>query len=227
MTDHLFERVIEDAARRYRTSGHHAWRFARGKLRLDPLFRGLLHELQTLGHGTILDLGCGQGLLFACLAAARGPSIGHAVNLHGIEMRPAAAGIARRALADVARIECSDVRSAYFPRASCVVIADVLFYMSRPEQDGVLRQAVDALTPGGVLLLREADAGGGWRFRLTEWAERLAYAARGRLWQTLTYRSRDEWVAALSHLGLEVTVRRLSAGTPFSNMLYVARKRGG
>ncbi|MES2564256.1 MAG: class I SAM-dependent methyltransferase [Pseudomonadota bacterium] len=224
MTNHEFERVIEEAARQYRSSGRYAWQFARGKLRFDPLFRGLLHELHAIERGTILDLGCGQGLLFACLAAARGSSIGRAVNLHGIELRAAASSVARRALADGAHIECSDVRHAHFPHASCIVIADVLFYMSRREQEDVLRKAVDALAAGGTLLLREADAEGGWRFRLTEWAERLTYAARGRLWQPLTYRSCDEWVTALAELGLTVTMRRLSEGTPFSNMLYVGRK---
>lgn len=225
MTDQRFDRIIEEAARRYRSSRPYAWRFARGKLRFDPLFRGLMHELLALKRGTILDLGCGQGLVFACLAAAPGACIGRELKLHGIELRAATACIARRALADVAQIDCSDVRSAHFPRASCIVLADVLFYMSRSEQDEVLRKAVHALDTGGTVLLREADAAGGWRFRMTAWAERLVALGQARRWQPHSYRSREEWVTVLSQLGLEVNVRPLSAGTPFSNMLYVARKR--
>lgn len=225
MTTSQLDALIENAAERYRSSGRYAWHFARGKLRHDPLFRGLMVEVLLANRGTILDLGCGRGLLFAWLAAATTRPFEPGVRMHGLELCADAVGIARRALEDVAQIDQGDIRSARFPRASVIVIADVLFYLDRQNQDRVLDKAAHALEPGGLLVIREADAAGGWRFSVTKWAERVVGAGRGRLWQPLSYRSRDDWLTTLEGLALEVTLRPLSAGTPFSNVLYVARKR--
>ncbi|HEY0634679.1 MAG TPA: methyltransferase type 11, partial [Gammaproteobacteria bacterium] len=63
--------LVDQATEPYRASGRFAWYFARGKLRGDPVFAGLL-ELGAITDGAqLLDLGCGQGLLASWLAAAR------------------------------------------------------------------------------------------------------------------------------------------------------------
>ena len=59
------------------------------KLRFDPVFIALLRRGLFPDEGTLLDLGCGQGLLLSLLLAAREPARG----------RPLAAGLARAAAA--------------------------------------------------------------------------------------------------------------------------------
>ena len=67
--DHAYARLVEAASEPYRAAGRFAWRFARGKLLRDPVFRCLL-EARLIPEGArVLDLGCGQGLLGALLAA--------------------------------------------------------------------------------------------------------------------------------------------------------------
>ena len=219
-----FDSLVARAAERYRASGRFAWHFARGKLGGDPLFRSVTRYILPLAGGRVLDLGCGRGLLFAWLAASHKGAIESKLELHGIELHRGHAEIAQRALAGIATIECGDIRQADLPTAAVIVIGDVLLYLSADEQQRVLKRVVHALTPGGVLLLREANAAGGLRFHITEWAERFVGAFNGRPFQKLHYRPVAEWRAALARLGLDVTAQPMSQGTPFANVLYVARK---
>jgi hypothetical protein len=92
--------------------------------------------------------------------------------------------------------------------------------MARDEQDDLLRSAVAALTHGGVLVVREADAACGWRFNLVRVGNLITGLSRGR-WQRFAFRTGREWLEALRGLGLDVDV--LPAGTVFANVLLVGR----
>ena len=50
------------------------------------------------------------------------------------------------------------MRTAVLPACDLVVILDVLHYVDPAAQAGVLRRVLDALAPGGRLLLRIGDA---------------------------------------------------------------------
>ena len=110
------------------------------------------------------------------------------------------------------------------PPCRAVVLLDVLHYLAAGDQAGLLARAAAALEPGGVLIVRDADAGLGWRFLLTRVAERLAALARGHLRQRFHYRRADAWDELLRGLGLEVTSTPMWDGTPFGNVLVVGRK---
>src|SRR4051812_10288822 len=55
----------------YLESGITAWEFARGKLRGDPVYCTLLTGAGLASGGTLVDLGCGQGLALSVLSVAR------------------------------------------------------------------------------------------------------------------------------------------------------------
>ncbi|MBL8342471.1 MAG: methyltransferase domain-containing protein [Rubrivivax sp.] len=105
--------LLDAASAPYRGAGRFAYHFARGKLSHDPVFRSLL-ERGLLGAGTrtVVDIGCGQGLmaslLQACGAAfARGlwpaawPALPQLHAYHGIELM--ARDVARAQAAQTAR----------------------------------------------------------------------------------------------------------------------------
>ena len=75
-----------------------------------------------------------------------------------------------------------------------------------------------------MLGLREADAGAGVRFSVTRWAERAACWSRGQWRQPLLDSSGPEWAALLRGLGFTVAMTPMSSGTPFGNVLFVARR---
>ncbi|MBM4243706.1 MAG: class I SAM-dependent methyltransferase [Deltaproteobacteria bacterium] len=238
--DHAYARLVEAASEPYRVAGRFAWRFARGKLLGDPVFRYLL-EARLIPEGArVLDLGCGQGLLGALLAATdvRTGSADHEgwnrqgvpsdrpriAAYRGIEMMASDVARAQRALGPGCGVEAGDIRSVELGVADAIVILDVLHYMDRAAQDDVLRRVRRSLDGGGVLLLRVGDASAGLPFRVSNWVDRSVALARGHGATLFHCRSVAQWRAALEALDFSVQTEPMSRGTPFANVLLCARR---
>lgn len=259
------EALLEHAARPYVEAGMLQWEFVRGKLRHDPLYFALLQRGGLPATGALLDLGCGRGILFSLLHAAREqanrgayppgwPEPPRDLACHGIEGRARAARTARVALEAAAQgfgtahpvdpanpadppdpadpldrafhtdVVHADLREAPLPRAHAIALFDVLHYLPAADQETLLDRAAAALEPGGVLLIREADASAGAAFTRTRAAERLCALARGHLRQRFHYRGGAEWRALLAARGFQVETIPMSGGTPYANVLLEARR---
>jgi uncharacterized protein (DUF2062 family)/2-polyprenyl-3-methyl-5-hydroxy-6-metoxy-1,4-benzoquinol methylase len=227
------EALVERTAYRYLDTGMFNWEFVRGKLRHDPVYFNLLRRSFLPSEGRLLDLGCGRGILLALLQTARelkesgeypedwGPP--PVLGLHGIESRPKDAEAARQALGDHATIETADLRDAAFSPADAVLLLDVLHYLPASGQEDLLARVARTLEPGGVLLIRDADAGAGARFTATRVQERLMALARRHWKQRFHYRSAAEWRGLLEGLGLKTDEEPMGMGTPYGNVLIAAR----
>jgi len=224
-----FRFLAEATAWRFRSAGRFVHGFVLGKLRHDPVYRALLVRDILPADRLILDLGCGRGILLALLATARTlgmtPGGKRATGLHlcGVERRAADADAARTALGSETEILTGDVRTADLPPCRAVILLDVLLYLREEEQDALLVKIANCLETGGRLIVREADAGSGWRFTATWVAERCCALARGQWKQKYCYRSAAQWREKLESLGFVVEVQPMSEGTPFANVLFVGR----
>lgn len=227
--------LLEEAARRYLDTGMLHGEFVRGKLRHDPLYFNLLRRGFLPSEGVLVDLGCGRGIVFSLLLAAREiessglypadwPPPPHGLTFYGIEGRAKTATVARQALAGEADIETGDLRTAELPSAQAILLLDVLHYLAAADQESLLARAAAALAPGGLLLIRDADAGAGRRFTATRWQERLSALVRGHWHQRFHYRAAEEWSHLLGRLGLTVEAEPMGMGTPYANVLLVARR---
>lgn len=237
MADAQFEELLRAASRPFLRGGIYPWQFARWKLRLDPVFVSLMREGHLPGRGRLLDVGCGQGVLLALLVAAKERhALGRwpaewappplELELHGLERRNDRVWMARRALDGRATIERCDVREAAFPRCSAITLLDLLLYLAPDDQRCLLEKAAHALEPGGVLLLREADAAGGLTYQVTRWSARLSAMGTGGIWPDIHCRRAPEWADLLERVGFSVVATEpMSAGTPFANVLLVCKKR--
>ena len=233
--------LVEAAASYFRGAGRFAWHFARGKLKGDPAFTALLSHGLLSGRTTVLDLGCGQGLLAAWLLAAharhasdepdawpRGwPAPPQLRSYTGIEINAREVARARHAFmldpGSAVQIVHGDIRDVDYDPADAVVILDVLHYLDYAAQERILQRARGALGPQGVLLLRVGDAAGGSGFRLSKAVDRSVVLARCGRWAPLSCRPLRAWQELLTACGFSARALPMSAGTPFVNVLLCAQ----
>ena len=226
--------LLDAASAPYRGVGRFAWHFARGKLGIDPVFRHMLRAGLIAPKARVLDIGCGQGLLASLLQrcgeferSGRWPS-GWApapapAHVTGIELMPRDVSRAKAALGDSAEFICGDMRHTPFPEVDTVVILDVLHYITIPEQNEVLARVRRALPAGGTLLLRIGDAAATRGFVTSQWVDRVVTFVRGHRVVPQFCRTLADWTAQLESLGFDVRSQPMSAGTPFANVLLIAR----
>ena len=231
--------LLDQASAPYRAAGRFAWRFARGKLSMDPVFRHLIEAGHLRPGARVLDIGCGQGLLASLLAssgalvrAGRWPSAWPPApvpaHVTGIELMPRDVERACAALAplgDAAQFVCGDMRHTPFPPVDAVVILDVLHYIGIAEQNQVLARVRAALPTGGRLLLRVGDASARRGFAVSQWVDAVVTRIRGHRVLPQYGRTLAQWSAQLEQLGFAVRSLPMSAGTPFANVLLVAEAR--
>ncbi len=210
---------IQRAADRYRAAGRFAHGFARGKLSGDPAYATVAEHLPS--QGTLLDVGCGEGYLLS-LARAVKP----ALELVGMDHDERRVALAQAALGGEPRVELlvGDLRSLDLPPADMITCLDVLHYMPPHEQDAVLARLVAVLAPGGTLLVRDGESEAGLRSTLLRLSEQLAVAVGRHRGDGVFFRPAQALRQALEVLGLAVEVAPCRDGTPFANLLFVARK---
>jgi uncharacterized protein (DUF2062 family) len=228
--DEAFQALVRESSDRYITTSVTAWEFARGKLRGDPVYRAIVCDSLLPSGGTLVDVGCGRGLTLALLADAERrfragtwpaqwlppPRFDRRI---GIELRSRTAEIARKALQGDAEIIDADIRGRTETRCRAALFLDVLHMMPTAEQDAVIAATVAGLEPGGVILIREADASAGWRFTAVRAANRSKAIAFGTWRQRFYFRTADEWLACFAARGLSAELRPMSSEM-FANVLF-------
>ena len=226
--------LIDRATQPYRSAGHFAWHFARGKLKGDPVFFGLLEHGLLPDCTRLIDLGCGQGLLASWLLEARAlyesgnwpehwPAAPKVENIWGLELMPKDVERARAALGDRARFERGDIRTADFGQTDAAIILDVLHYVGYDAQEEVLRRVRAALPAGGTFITRIGDAAGGLPFYFSNWVDHAAFLLRGHRSYRVYCRTLSEWLEVLKHCGFEAAPLPMHKGTPFISVMLVAK----
>jgi hypothetical protein len=130
------------------------------------------------------------------------------------------ARLAQSALGGEATIVAGDARTATPEACHAMLFFDVLQMMPHADQERLLASIGPRLAPAAVVLVREADASAGWRFRAVHVGNTLKAIAFGQWGQRFYFRTSAEWVALFERLGFVVTRRTMGDGTPFANVLF-------
>ncbi len=235
MTQRFSKALLDEASRPFKNGNRFAYRYARGKLSTDNIFREILKRGLFPTNARYLDLGCGQGCLFAWLLAARKlyeagnwpinwPGAPKPLQLRGIELMQKDVDRATRAFGSdhpLVRIEQGDMTEADFGSADVITILDALHYFEYALQKDVLRRIRDALPPGGLFLTRVGDASAGLPFKLCNWLDHVVTFSRGHRLPRLYCRPLDEWIAILENLDFIVETAPMHKGKPFANIMLV------
>lgn len=143
--------------------------FVRARLASAPLA-----ELAARATGTsLLDVGCGHGVLVALLALERPER-----RVVGIDPDPRKIAWARESVGRCDNVELGVATIEQYAAAKpaafdTVFVADVLYLLDAVQWTPFLDAARRLLRPGGRLVLKEAEDDGSWRVAKALWQERL------------------------------------------------------
>jgi len=156
--------IASIARRLYRGGGAATRLMQHHRHRVAPIRR--LVELVPEGS-TVLDAGCGCGLLLNCLAASDRRVAGH-----GFDSSPTAISTAQEAARELAperigtlpTFECRRVEDG-FPagRFDVVCLVDVLHHVPPSHQESTFKEALSRVAPGGFMLYKDMCDAPAWR----------------------------------------------------------------
>jgi SAM-dependent methyltransferase len=175
--------------------------------------------------GRIADIGCGHGALSALLASEQPRRQVLGVDPDERKIAWALRGPARLPNVEfrVARIE--DLLPFEAGVFDAVVVADVLYLLPLDRWPAFLADCRRLLRPGGVLLLKEVEADGSWKFRKGRIQERLMVNVIGKTLGSggMTFLTRERMGERLRESGFRIreTVG-LSRGYSTPHVLFVA-----
>lgn len=212
--------AVARVAARYRDTGRFARHYVAAKLRTDPVHADLLALAAAEGgFGAVVDAGCGRGQLGLLLLEA-----GVAASVLGLDRNAAHLAAGTRASGTLAwRGQHQDFgHAAALPAADTVLLIDVLYQLDTAAQIALLHGAAHAAR--ARVIVRTADPDLGFRARLSEALER----AGRRVWPHSGARVNARPIAALAaplqQAGFRVAITPCSRGTPFANVMLVARR---
>ena len=237
MQSALKRQLLEAASEPYRAAGNFHYHWARGKLGGDPIFTSLLEQGALRRCTRVLDLGCGRGLLAAWFLAAGhltatdqwhpGFEVPTGMVFHGVDLHAGACAAGNHSLqphyGNLVSLVSGDMCRANLRGYDAITVLDVLHYIPFAQQEVLLDKIRAALGPGGLLVTRVGNARGGWRFRLSQWVDLAVANAEGHRIRSLHCRPLSDWTDALQARGFTVTAQLMSNGTPFANVLLIAR----
>ena len=194
--------------------------FCRARLKLAPL-----EEVAARATGTtLLDVGCGHGVLAALLLHDHPER-----RVVGIDPDERKVEWARRSIGRDPRAEfraCTiEALAAERPASfDCVLIADVLCLISRDEWAPMLAASRRLLRSGGRLVLKDAEDDGSWRAKAAfgqEWL--MVHVLRRTVSSGIGFATRAELEGYLTRAGFvvdEIAGYARGYGTP--HVLFVA-----
>lgn len=167
--------------------------------------------------GTIVELGCGEGLLTNYLALASPKR-----KIVGIEIVPERLAIARKGIKNTS-YRVGDVVKATFPKADVFILFHVLHHLpGRDAQKKVLEKVKKALNKKGKLIIVDVHVTLSLKY-VAAWVFDhffVPWVFEKRFFTRAYFRNEKQWTSLLKELGYKVKVRVETKGRPFPNIIF-------
>lgn len=182
-------------------------------------------ELEVPLAGPVLEVGCGHGLLstYLALCSRARDVLGVDIDADKIEVARASASRVRPGEANVRFEHSTGTLPTHRDGWRSIVIADVLYLLGDDRRRALLDECVDALAPGGLLVVKEIDVVPRWKARLATLQELLSTRVlRITEGDEVDFAAPRDLAAHLEQRGCTTMVKRLDRGYPHPHCAILA-----
>jgi SAM-dependent methyltransferase len=140
--------------------------YLRVKIRLEKNYQ-VFHDLLPK-QGRILDIGCGYGFMSYMLHFSAPDR-----DLIGYDYDEEKIAVANHCFSRDTNIHfvTKDVNELHISAADAIILSDTLHYLQPVQQEILIRKCMDALRPGGTLVIRDGDRDLKKKHERTKWTE--------------------------------------------------------
>jgi len=197
----------------YSNLGLKAALYARLRWRLCP-FEEI--ERHVPKEGTIIDIGCGYGLLanFLVLRSSKR-------DVTGIDLSVGRITVAQKTTDNRKKIqfELMDALDLQLGKYSTVIMSDFLHHIDCEAQEELLAHCYQKLPPGGLLIIEEVDGRPLWKYWFAVINDKILNVGERQF-----FRKQVEFQELLQRIGFLVKTKKVDKGLPLSDILFICRK---
>jgi len=209
----MFKRIPQELFNLYSDLGSAVISYVRLRWRICP-FEKIMQHVPL--KGTIVDVGCGYGLLGNLLALSSPER-----DVIGIDLSPRRIRVAQGTIKGRRNIRflLQDANSLKIEKCDVFVMSDFLHHVPYQHQEQLLAMCYQKLSKNGLLIMEEVDDKPYWKYQFTIVVDVLL-----NLGHRIYFRSSPEYLSLLSRIGFQTKTEVAHKGLPFSDILYLCRK---
>lgn len=171
--------------------------------------------------GTILDLGCGEGIFSNFLGISSDQR-----KVLGIEINKERFKIAQRSVPNV-KFVLGDIEEVDLPKADAIVLFHVLHHLnSYSAQIHVIRRCFNQLSKGGKLIIVEVKPKFSLKYFLSSFTDHflVPWIFERRIYSPIFFRRSSAWESILKNNGFGCRAINAERGHPFTHVILECEK---